>query len=142
MSEHQTNMIVVGFIVRNGKIFIAKRSKTKTVFPDQFELVGGHIELGESPEQALSREIKEELQLDVRVGELVGAFTTYMGDEFKIEIGYICTPKTDTEPTLNPADHSESRWIGQDEIDKFEKEDEETTMLRKAFEIIGEKNER
>ena len=141
MSEHQTNMVVVGFIVRDGKIFVAKRAKTKKMFPDRYELVGGHIDLGESPEQALIREVKEELGLTVTVGPLVGAFTFEIDDEFKIELAYFCYPTDGTEPTLNPADHSQSRWIARDELDKFEKEDEETELLRQAFKMLeGEKS--
>ena len=139
MSEHQTNMIVTGFIVRNDKIFIAKRATTKTIFPDQFELIGGHIDLGEQPKQALMREIKEEIGLDVTVGAPVGAFTFTVAGEFKLEVAFLCYPTDETEPTLNPADHSQSHRIARDEIDKFEKEDEETDLLRQAFKIIGEK---
>ncbi len=138
MSEHQTNMVIVGFIVRDEKIFIAKRSKTKKTFPDKYELVGGHIDDGEQPEAALVREVHEELGISVTVGQPVGSFTYYSEDQFKIEVAYICYPTDDSEPTLNPADHSGSRWIGRDEIGLFEKEDEETDLLRKAFEIIGE----
>ena len=140
MSEHQTNMIIVGFIVRNDKIFVAKRAETKNIFPDRFELVGGHIDLGETPEQALIREVKEEIDLDVTIGALVGAFTFYLDGEFKIELAYMCYPTDETEPTLNPADHSQSHWIARDELDKFEKENEETELLRQAFKMIkGEK---
>ena len=136
MSEHETNMVVVGFIVRDGKIFIAKRAKTKKTFPDRYELVGGHIDVGEQPGAALVRDIKEEIGINVTVGEPVGAFTYESEDQFKIEIAYLCYPTDSTEPTLNPVDHSESYWIRRDEIDKFEKEDEETELLRKAFIII------
>lgn len=138
MSDHQTNMVIVGFIVRDGKIFIAKRAKSKATFPDKYELVGGHIDDGEQPEAALIREIKEELDFGVTVGQPVGAFTYYSEDRFKIEIAYLCCPTDEIEPTLNPADHSESHWIGRDEIDLFEKDDAETALLRKAFEMIGE----
>ena len=141
MSEHQTNMVIVGCIVRGGKIFVAKRAKTKKMFPDRYELVGGHVDVGEQPAQALFRETREEISLDVTVGQPVGAFTFTDDEGFKIEIAYLCYPLDDTEPTLNPADHSESRWIGQGEIDTFEKEDEETELLRQAFKLLeGEKS--
>ncbi len=140
MSEYETNMVVVAFLVRGGKIFIAKRAKTKMFFPDRYELVGGHVDMGEQPEEALQRELREEINLEVTVGNPVGAFTFEQNGEFKIEIAYFCYPIDGTEPTLNPDDHSESRWIGQGELDKFEKEDEETELLRKAFKLLeGEK---
>lgn len=136
MSDYQTNVVAVGFIVRDGKIFIAKRAKTKKNFPDRYELVGGHLDAGEQPEEALKREIREEIAMEVTVGQPVGAFTFTVGGVFEVEIAYLCYPVDDTDPTLNPADHSESNWIGQGEIDKFEKEDEETELLRKAFQLL------
>lgn len=140
MDEHQTNIVVVGIITRGGKIFVAKRAPGKKLYPDRYEIVGGHIDLGEQPVEALKREIREEIGLEVEVGAMVGAFTFYDNDVFKIELAYLCTPVGDTEPTLNPADHSESRWIGQGELDKFEKEDEETELLRQAFKMLGEQS--
>lgn len=139
MSEHTTNLLAVGCIVRDGKIFIAKRAKTKGMFPDRYELIGGHLELGEQPQEALVREVKEELGIDVTVGQPVHAFTEQVGEVFYMEVIYICYLKNPTdEPTLDSAEHSEAHWITVEEIGKFDKEDEETIALRKAFELIGE----
>ena len=141
MSEHNTNIVVVGFIVRDGRIFIAKRAATKSTMPDRFELLGGHLDPGETLGEALKREIREEIGLEVRVGELIDAFTYESEGMLKVELCYLCYPEDDAaEPVLNPEDHSTSLWITEGEIDKFEKEDEETTALRKAFKYIrGEK---
>lgn len=138
MSSHQTNIVVVGFIVRDNKIFIAKRSATKKFSPDKYELIGGHLDDGEQPEQALIREIKEEINLDVRVGRPVGAFTYNDDEGFKVEIAYLCYPLDEKEPKINFDDHSIHKWISHDEITQFEKEDEETVLLRKAFELVKE----
>lgn len=140
MSEHQTNIVVVGFIVRDNKIFIAKRAATKSTFPDRFELVGGHLDPGETVEDALRREIKEEIGIKVTVAEPIDVFTYESEGIFKVEICYLCYPEDPTiEPVLNPADHSSALWITEDEIDRFEKEDEETAALRKAFIRLKEK---
>lgn len=138
MSEHQTNFVVVGFIVRDTKIFIARRSATKQFSPNRFELLGGHIDKGETPEQALVREIREELGIDVRVGRPVGAFIYQDNEGYKMEVGYLCYPLDAKEPTINSQDHSEAKWISYEQIDQFEKEDEETDLLRKAFKMLKE----
>lgn len=140
MSEHLTNIVVCGIIVRDGKVLIARRAKTKQTFPDRFELLGGHLDPGEQPVQALEREILEELEVKVHVGQLVDAFTYESEGVLKVELCYLCTLDPEVEPTLHPEDHGESRWIGPGEIDLFEKEDEETAALRKAFKILEGEN--
>jgi len=73
----------------------------------------------------------------VKVGQIIDAFTYDSEDMFKVEICYLCELADPAiEPTLNPTDHSEARWIGPDEIHLLEKEDEEIEVLRKAFNIL------
>lgn len=134
---HNTNIVVVGMIVRDGRILISKRAATKTTFPDRFEVVGGHIDPGETLEAGLMREIEEEIGIKVRVGDLIDAFLYNSEDTLKIELTYICYMQDETlEPVLNTKDHSVHLWISEDEIAKFEKDDEETAALHKAFKHI------
>jgi 8-oxo-dGTP pyrophosphatase MutT (NUDIX family) len=138
MSEHLSNIVVVGVIHREGKVFIARRADTKTTFPGRYELIGGHVDPGEQLVVALQREIHEELAVEVEVGQIIDAFTYESENMFKVEICYLCTLTDATkEPTLHPADHSEAKWIGAGELALFEKEDEETEIVRKAFKLIG-----
>jgi len=138
MSEHLTNIVVVGLIVRDGKIFMARRAATKFAFPDEFEIVGGHLDPGETLQDGLKREIKEEIGVDIEVGELVDAFTYTSENTFKVELCYICTLVDPTmEPVLQPADHSEALWISEDEIGKLQKDDPEVVLIRKAFKLIN-----
>ena len=138
MTERDSNILAVACIAREGKIFIARRAATKKLFPGRFELVGGHVEIGEQPEAALVREVQEEIGVTVQVVEPIHAFTEQVGDVFYIEVVYLCTLAPGQEPTISPAEHSESYWIGRGEIDKFDKEDQETVALRKAFAKIGD----
>lgn len=68
--------------------------------------------------------------------QLFDAFTYEDEGMLKIELSYLCRLAPGEEPQMNSTDHSEFLWIGSDEIDKFEKEDEETVALRKAFKIL------
>jgi 8-oxo-dGTP pyrophosphatase MutT (NUDIX family) len=136
MSGHETNIVVCGLIHRSGKIFVARRAATKKSFPNRYELIGGHIDPKERLEDALRREIKEELEVEVTVGRIVGAFTYYDEGVTKCEVVYLCQITDALEPKLNPADHSEARWITKGEIGLMEKDDEEIEILRKGFEML------
>ena len=65
------NIHVVGAVIwRDGKILCAQRGATKTL-AYKWEFPGGKIERGESPEEALIREIQEEMNCDIVVGDQV-----------------------------------------------------------------------
>lgn len=134
---HNTNIVVVALLRRDNKLFIARRADTKTTFPGCYELIGGHVDPGEVLEDALRREVREEVGVEVTVGQIVGAFTYESEDTFKVEICYMCElADASSEPVLNPGDHSEGGWITKDQIDVFGKIDEEADMLEKAFTLI------
>lgn len=137
MSEHLTNIVVVAIIYDDAdRIFIARRAKTKSFQPGMFECPGGHLDPDETLEQGLVREVREELGCEIIIEDLFDAFTYESEGTLKVELTYLCRLAPGQEPKLNPDDHSEFLWIGSHEIDKFEKEDEETAALRKAFSIL------
>ena len=65
----KTVRVVAAVIRKDDKIFATQRGYGE--FKDGWEFPGGKIEDGESPEQALAREIKEELDTDINVGDLI-----------------------------------------------------------------------
>lgn len=54
-----------GYIIRDGKILLGLRSKTKMLYPDVWDFIGGTCAPSERYEQALIREIKEEIGIEV-----------------------------------------------------------------------------
>lgn len=68
-------IVIAAIMERNGKILIARRAPDQPL-AGKWEFPGGKMELGESPEECLARELKEELDLEVVVGDFF-AETTY-----------------------------------------------------------------
>lgn len=71
--------VVAGFLKKDGKILVGQRPENNSL-PGQWEFPGGKIEPGETPEQALVRELQEELGIDAEVGDLKLACTHSYGD--------------------------------------------------------------
>ncbi len=71
--------VVAGFLKKDGKILVGQRPENNSL-AGQWEFPGGKIELGENPEQALTRELDEELGITAEVGELKLACTHTYGD--------------------------------------------------------------
>lgn len=67
--DMKTIRVVAAVIRSEDKIFATARGYGE--FKDQWEFPGGKIEAGETPEEALAREIKEELETEIKVGSLI-----------------------------------------------------------------------
>lgn len=103
--------VVAGAIVSAGRLFATQRGYGD--WAGWWEFPGGKIEAGEAPEEALRRELREELALEVRVGEEV-ARVEYDYPKFHLSMRlFLCTPEG--EPTLR--EHSAARWLSRDELD-------------------------
>ena len=70
------------------KVFAAKRADTKKFMPGVYELPGGHVEPGETPIDGLKREILEELDMNVTVGDLFDDFSYSSVEGMKIQKNY------------------------------------------------------
>ena len=107
--------VVAGAIVKDGKVFSAQRgNKGKTAF--KWEFPGGKIDPGETPEQALHRELIEELSINVDVHELI----TSIVDEYEDVILHIDTYRctlVSGSPTLS--EHINMAWSNKEELDKL-----------------------
>lgn len=107
--------VAAAIIVHQGKILATQRGYGE--FKDGWEFPGGKIEQGETAREALVREIREELESDVEVGELFET-VEYDYPQFHLSMDcFLCTLKSGR---LVLKEHEAARWLDGDELDSVE----------------------
>ena len=110
------NVAAEALVENDGKILICKRADNRDHAPGQWEALGGRVEQGETLEQAVAREAKEETGLDVEVIGPIYTFLFLRGAEKAEHLGvsFWCRYKGG-EVKIDPYEHSEFRWATPDE---------------------------
>ena len=108
----KTVEVVAAIIKKDGRIFATQRGYGD--WKDYWEFPGGKLEAGETREQALMREIREELDTEIRIDKYL---TTLEWDypQFHLTMHcYMCSLVTDT---LHLLEHEAARWLSKEELD-------------------------
>ncbi|WP_338754837.1 (deoxy)nucleoside triphosphate pyrophosphohydrolase [Bacillus sp. FJAT-52991] len=107
------NIDVVGaVIIENGKILCAQRGE-RQILPLKWEFPGGKIEQGESPEEALRREIEEEMHCKIEIGEQV-EHTVYEYDFGIVHLTTFFCRIVEGKPVLT--EHVAIKWLAPHEL--------------------------
>lgn len=104
--------VVAAIIVKDNKVFATQRGYGE--WKDFWEFPGGKIDAGETPEEALCREIKEELDTEIAVGEL---FTTIDYDYPTFHITMHCYLCTIENGSLTLLEHEAAKWLSLEQLD-------------------------
>lgn len=112
---------MVGALIRDasGRVYVHRRTATRRLLPGTWDVVGGHVEPGEQPVQALAREIEEETGWTLRRVEAVLARWTWeMGGVVRDEYDYLVEVDGDLDsPRLEDGKHDACSWVGPDDLE-------------------------
>ena len=106
--------VVAAVIVYEGRILCMQRSEGKYPYTSMhWEFPGGKIEQGETPQDALHRELMEEMEYDVRVGEHIITVNHEYPDFSITMAAYKCYATT---PLFTRKEHADHRWLKPEEL--------------------------
>ena len=107
--------VVAAIIIDKEKVFATQRGYGE--FKDGWEFPGGKMEQGETPQQALKREIQEELDTEIEVGELLDT-VEYDYPSFHLTMHcFLCTIKSGD---LVLKEHEAAKWLTRESLDSVD----------------------
>lgn len=125
--------VAAALIWRKGKFFICKRPEGKAR-AHLWEFVGGKVEAGETREEALVRECREELGIEVRVGEKFME-VTHAYPDLTVHLTVYHAEIVWGEPQL--FEHEDARWIAPYEIGEYAFCPADEDILREIERVFG-----
>lgn len=111
----KTIQVSAAIICRHKQILATQRGYG--AFSGMWEFPGGKVEAGESPQEALLREIKEELAIEINIGELFGHIE-YDYPQFHLSLDCFLCEMASEKFTLN--EHQDAKWLNKETIDQVE----------------------
>ena len=108
----KTIEVVAAIIIKEGKVFATQRGYGE--WQGWWEFPGGKIEPGECPQDALKREIKEELDAEIEVGDLL---ETVQWDYPTFHLTMHCYICTLTSESMHLNEHEASAWLTKETLD-------------------------
>lgn len=104
--------VVCALIKKNNRIFVAQRDYGE--FKGLYEFPGGKIEEGETPEEAIIREIKEELETSIKVKKFL-LNEIYEYPSFILDMDAFLVTPIEGNLTIEKGIHSDEKWINKEE---------------------------
>ena len=129
----KTIKVVAAIIIDNGKVFATQRGYGE--FKDGWEFPGGKIEEGETPQEALKREIMEELDTEITVGKLIDTIE-YDYPTFHLSMDCFWCEVVKGELVLKEAE--DAKWLKKDELGEVAWLPADVELIEKIGTELGE----
>ncbi len=132
----KTIKVVAAIIIENGNVFATQRGYGE--FKDGWEFPGGKVEANETPEDALVREIKEELDTEIEVLELLDT-VEYDYPKFHLSMEcFICKMKSGD---LILKEHEAAKWLTKETLDSVDWLPADEGLIGKIEEYLGKETQ-
>lgn len=112
VQEGATSAIILN---KNGEILFLLRSLDDNFLPGEWDIPGGGLDYGETPENGLKREILEETGLEIEIIKTLTVSTYFMGEIQRIDITFLCRAVDETKLNLS-FEHTDFKWVKPEEV--------------------------
>ncbi len=124
--------VVAALMKRQGRVLVGQRPQGGSL-PGTWEFPGGKIELGENPEGALKRELKEELGVEAEIGPLKFVDTHTYG---KVGILFLFFEVKYWTGQIKTQQHLDLRWVTPKELAGLTLPEANTKFLKRILEVL------
>jgi 8-oxo-dGTP diphosphatase len=114
----KTRVFTTGVVLKRGRLLILKRKDDDDSYPGVWDCVGGHFEKGESAEDCMLREAREEAGQDMKIVK-VGPLIEYL-DAYGRAVAVPFVLRPDPRKEVVPTEHSEFRWVKLSELKDYD----------------------
>lgn len=121
--------VTTGVLEKDGRILLAKRKKGRHL-DNQWELPGGKIDPGETPEQCLKRELEEEFTIEAEVGPLIG--TAHFKNRV-VDLELLVYKVAHVSGNFELLDHEAIEWVLPEEIESYDLVDSDRVVVRELI---------
>ena len=115
---------------KNNEFLLVERSLSDDYMAGYWELPGGGVDYGETPQESLRREIKEECGIGIKIIKPVAANTYFINDLQRIEITFLCDA-IDENVELS-SEHSNFGWFKKDKINDVKVSDYVSKIIKSS----------
>jgi len=132
-----TIVVAAGVVIEEGRVLLTKR-KAGTHLEGAWELPGGKVQPGEDPRQALARELREELGIDVRVGDIVEVtFHRYEEAQKAVLLLFFEAVRLPTSLEPRAIDVAAFEWAGAEGLEPERFPPADVAVLKKVRAMLG-----
>ena len=131
MEERRTVMVAAAIIIKDGKVLATQRGYGD--YKDWWEFPGGKLEPGETPAQAAEREIREELDAEIKAGDVI---CTVEYDYPKFHLYMYCIRCELISAGIRLLEHESAKWLGRDELDSVKWLPSDTAVIEELRKLI------
>ena len=129
-TEARTVLVSAGIVIEDGRVLLSRR-KAGGHLAGAWEFPGGKVEAGEDPRAALVRELREELGIEVTVGDIVECTFHHYADAWKsVLLLFFAAARTPASRAPTAIDVAEVRWARRAELHDEEFPPADVAVLR------------